>query len=79
MAMYFFNVIAGSVTISDEEGTDLPSIDAAMEEAAKDARALMSDAVLLGRDISRRSISICNEQGEVLAIVPFHSTLMPFD
>jgi hypothetical protein len=79
MAMYFFNVIAGSVIISDEEGTDLPSIDAAMEEAAKDARALMSDAILQGRDISRRSISICSEHGDVLAVVPFHSTMTPFD
>jgi hypothetical protein len=79
MAMYYFNVIAGSVTITDYEGTDLPSIEVAKEEAVKDARALMSDAVLEGRDISRRTIHICNEQGDVVALVPFTSALTSSD
>jgi hypothetical protein len=51
MATYFSNVIAGLTTITDEEGTDLPSLGAAKEEALKDARALMSHAVLQGRDM----------------------------
>jgi hypothetical protein len=45
----------------------------------KDARALMSDAVLEGRDISRRTIHICNEQGDVVALVPFTSALTSSD
>jgi ATP-dependent protease HslVU (ClpYQ) peptidase subunit len=79
MATYFSNVIAGLTTITDEEGTDLPSLGAAKEEALKDARALMSHAVLQGRDISGRSINICNERGDLLASVPFARALKPFE
>jgi hypothetical protein len=79
MPTYFFNVIAGSVTIADEEGTDLPSLDAAKGEALKDARALMSQAILQGRDISGRRVDICDEKGAVLLSVPFQTAMTAFE
>jgi hypothetical protein len=71
MPLYFFNVASASGTVRDEEGSDLPDLKAAREEAIKDARSLMSGAILEGRDISNRSIQIAGEDGNVLLVVPF--------
>lgn len=71
MPRYSFHVASAPETIRDVEGSDLPDLDAARAEALQDARSLMSDAILSGRDISQRQIQICNEQGEVLLRVPF--------
>jgi hypothetical protein len=71
MPMFFFNVVAATGTMEDEEGTELPGLEAARREAIKDARALMSTAILRGDDISARRIVICDEAGKVLLLVPF--------
>jgi hypothetical protein len=75
MPRYFFNVIAGKKIISDLEGTDLPDADAAREEALKDARALMSAAILDGWDISGRSIDIRSESGAVILSLAFRDAV----
>jgi len=72
---YHFNVISASGTLNDREGSELPSLADARREAIEDARFLMSAAVLEGRDISGRSIEICNEAGDVLLVVPFSEAL----
>jgi hypothetical protein len=53
MPMFYFNVISASGSILDFEGTELPDIEAARVEAIEDARALMSTAVLEGREFPR--------------------------
>lgn len=70
-AYYFFNVITPSGTIKDIEGTELSSLEEARAEAISDARALISAALRGGRDLSGRSIEICNEAGETVLIVTF--------
>lgn len=72
---YHFNIVAASETLRDLEGTALPSLEAARAYAIDDARALMSIAVLEGRDISGRRIEVTNESGDVLLVVPFHEAL----
>ena len=71
MPRYFFHVASAPETIRDEEGSDLPDLDTARAEAIEDARSLMSDAILSGRDISQRQIQICNEKGK--SFFAFHS------
>jgi hypothetical protein len=71
MPMFFFNVVAVTGTLEDEEGTELPDLDAARREAIKDARALMSTAIMRGDDISSRRIEICDRDGGVLLSVAF--------
>lgn len=39
MPRFFFTVISGKNILDDPEGSDLPSLDRAMEEALQDARA----------------------------------------
>ncbi|MCZ4072019.1 MULTISPECIES: hypothetical protein [Rhizobium/Agrobacterium group] len=75
MPRFFFTVISGKSVLDDQEGSDLPSLDRAIEEALKDARALMSEAILQGRDISEGSIIIQDKQREVLKVVRFSEAL----
>jgi uncharacterized protein YbcI len=79
MSRFYFSVITTAEKIVDEEGTELPDLDAARAEAIEDARTLMSDAILGGRDISDRSIEISNESGEVLMVVPFADAVSRLD
>ncbi|WP_425668569.1 DUF6894 family protein [Agrobacterium radiobacter] len=75
MPRFFFTVISGKNFLDDLEGSDLPSLDRAIEEALKDARALMSEAILQGHDISEGCIIIRNRQQEVLKVVRFADAL----
>lgn len=79
MARFFFNVISASGPIPDTEGTELPGLEAAREEALKDARTLMSHAILDGKDISGRHIEIRNEIGDLLLVVDFADAFRRFD
>ncbi|WP_418336826.1 DUF6894 family protein [Rhizobium gallicum] len=45
---------------------DLPTLEDARHEALNDARVLMSDAVLRGRDISDRNVEPCDDAGRSL-------------
>ncbi|AVH42738.1 hypothetical protein EXN32_10995 [Agrobacterium tumefaciens] len=75
MPRFFFNVISGKNVLDDPEGSELPSLDQAIEEARKDARALMSEAILQGRDISEGCIIIRNKQHDLLKVVRFSDAL----
>jgi hypothetical protein len=75
MPRYFFHTVAGDGRREDFEGSDLPDLEKARREAIKDARAMMSDAVLAGRDISSRRIEVCNELGEILLKVQFRDAV----
>ena len=63
----------------DEDGTELATIEAAREEALKDARGMMSDAVRQGQDISARTIEIRDASGIVVDIVSFTDAITIHD
>jgi hypothetical protein len=73
MKRFFFNIVTAAGKILDPEGTELGDLDIARTEAIKDARMLMSDALMEGKDISSRSMEITDETGEVLLMLPFVS------
>ncbi|MGZ2384704.1 DUF6894 family protein [Rhizobium brockwellii] len=77
MPRYYFSIIAGDGIREDLEGTELPSLEDARLEAIEDARTLMSDAILLGQDISSRRLEICDEGGYVLLTVLFKDAIKP--
>jgi hypothetical protein len=77
MPLFFFVVVTRNARIEDIEGTDLPSLQDAREEAMEDARSLMSAAMREGRDIASRSIEIHNAEGEMLLAVPFSAAITP--
>jgi hypothetical protein len=72
---YHFNIIKPSGIVHDHEGTELPTLQAARAHAIKDARLLMSMAILEGRDVSGRNVEITDEEGEVLLVVPFRDAI----
>ena len=79
MPTYYFHVLTSEGRVIDPDGTELIGLDAAYISAIEDARALMSEAILEGKDISSRRIEICDEQGTQLQIVPFRSALTVLD
>lgn len=70
MPRYYFHVAGTTSYVLDNEGTELASLADARCEAVEDARTLMSNAILNGRDISGRSIEICDDSGAVLLRLP---------
>jgi hypothetical protein len=78
MPHFFFNVRTGPYVVEDFEGSDLPDLDAARQEAFLDARSAMSTAIKEGRDISRRvTIEICDDKGRILMLVPYTDAILP--
>jgi hypothetical protein len=74
MPRYFFDLV-GHETVTDIEGSELASLDDARVEAIEDARAIMSDAVRAGYDVTARCVEIRDEGGELLAVVSFTDAL----
>jgi hypothetical protein len=76
---YYFNIVSPPGVVQDIEGTELTSLEEARAEAIKDARFLMSGAIRQGRDISGRSMEICNEAGDVVMVVTFREAISGSD
>lgn len=71
MPMFFFHVI-DDVDAPDNEGSELPDIAAAEDLARHSARSLMCETIVRdGRITLHHRIDIEDEQGEVVASVPF--------
>lgn len=79
MPRFFFNVVSGSTILIDEVGTQLATSGVAREEALKDARGMMSDAVRQGQDISARTIEIRTAEGLLVEIVAFADAITIHD
>lgn len=77
MPRYYFNIIGEDGVREDLEGSELPSVASARMDALEDARCLMSDAILLGQDISSRRLEFCNGTGDILLTVPFADAIKP--
>lgn len=75
MARYFFNLHENGDVVRDEEGRDLPSVDAAIAVAKAEARQLMAHDVLAGKLCLDCQIDIVNEQGERITRVPFREAV----
>lgn len=72
--LYFFNIIEGSVEIPDPEGTDLPSWEAAQEEAAAVVRELSRE--FPGRFGSRSVLEVVTGCGRRVMALPIRDTAM---
>jgi hypothetical protein len=79
MPIFFLNIATRTTIIEDDEGSELADLAEAHREALKDARGLMSAAILQGRDISHRRMEICSAEGTILLRVPFSDAYEPGD
>jgi len=75
MPRYFFHIREEEQVIVDDEGIDLPNLEAAREEAVAAARQLLSQSVLKGKACNGRVFEITNENGIVVLSVPFRETI----
>jgi len=78
MGLYFFNERNGDDYLVDEHGIDLPDLESVRREAVAGARAIVADAVLLGRLSLRECFEIVDAQGDVVLSLPF-SSVIEFD
>ena len=75
MSRYFFHIRDGERLIEDPEGTDLPDLAAARDEAVLAARFLMSEKVKAGQVLDGQRFEITDEAGQVLDVLPFRAVL----
>jgi hypothetical protein len=69
MPRYFFHVREGSSLSRDEEGQELPNVEAARREAINSAREILGEKLLHGGSLNHRSIEIADETGYVVDVV----------
>ena len=67
---YFFHIRSDDGLIRDEEGTELPDIDAARSEARLSARDFAMDDLRRGVPVVPRRIEIADDCGQVLGMLP---------
>ncbi|WP_420822904.1 DUF6894 family protein [Sphingomonas solaris] len=70
MPHYFFHLY-NDLTVSDDEGSDLPGIDAAREYAIKSIRGLICEDVHKGCVNLRHRIEVADASGELLLTITY--------
>lgn len=78
MPRFYFHVV-GREAIADLDGTEIPDADLEKirREAVKDARAILSEAALAGRDLTSWQIEVHDEHGVIVLVFPFSAALTP--
>ena len=76
MGRYYFHLKRVDQRILwDEEGSELPDLEAARAEALQAARALVADAILMGCDVETQAILVMDEQGQELNHIPLRMVM----
>lgn len=75
MPRYFLHIDDGTQWIEDQEGSELPDLTAARDEALGAARQLWAAAILDQRDIGIRSLLIADDKGLVIDTVKMDKAL----
>ncbi|MDK2768332.1 MAG: hypothetical protein KYX69_11510 [Sphingomonas sp.] len=74
--LHLFN----DIDVPDEDGSDYPDLATARAEAIRSARAMMAEHLLAGRSIALgHRINVADEQGKVLASIPFRELITVVD
>jgi hypothetical protein len=73
MPRYHFHIRDGRDVALDEEGMDLPNLDAAISEAELSGREILADMVRAGRPLDGQAVEITDERGAVLKQVRLKS------
>lgn len=77
MTRFFFHVRDKVGDLSrDDEGQELPGLEAARREAVNTNREMLSERLLHGGDLGHRRIEIANEKDEVLVTVEAEEVLL---
>lgn len=75
MALFHLHVFQPDVVAQDEEGVELPNLDAARQEAVRGARSIMCEELGTGSLSLDCHIDIEDSSGQVLATVLFREAI----
>jgi hypothetical protein len=75
MPLYFFHHQTVSGLITDDEGDDLPGLQAVREEAVEAARELLAHAARAGRDARDESFVVVDDLGQTVLVLKFADAL----
>jgi hypothetical protein len=76
MAHFYFHIKGENCFVPDEEGSELPDIQAAGNEALNDARDLAIEALKKRQDVNGNRIEVATGDGEVVMAVPVRAVLI---
>jgi hypothetical protein len=72
---FFLHIEDGITRIVDQEGSELPTLADAHQEALACARQLWASAIVECRDLSAQSFVVADEGGQILATLSFLEAL----
>ena len=75
MPTFYLHTQRDGVLIEDPDGSDLPDVETARQEALAAARDLWASAMTSGRDLTDHKFVIADKTGEHLLVVPFVDAL----
>jgi hypothetical protein len=75
MARYYFNIYEHDHLIRDLEGTELPTVKAAREEAEASAREFLADALRQHSEVNGKRIEIADANGSVVETIRVRDVL----
>ena len=73
MPRIYFNIREGNRLTRDEEGLDLPGLEAAQRETDLSGREILADMLRDGTPLDGQAVEITNEEGMVLRQISFKS------
>jgi hypothetical protein len=75
MNRFYFHIKQGEQIVHDDEGLELPNIDAAKNEAIRGARDILSDAIKSGSSKVPEALLVADDSGQTVAFVPLIAVL----
>ena len=75
MPLFFFHIRSHDGLIRDPDGTDLPDLKAAHDEAERAARELLANLLRDGKVLDGQVFEISNAAGDVLEHLPLRQVL----
>jgi len=77
MTRYFLHLVDGDDVICDPEGSELPSIAAAREQALLSAREILAEAIKIGAQRVPRFVVAVSEGGNEVAVIDMREIFPP--
>lgn len=75
MKRFFLHIRDGATLLEDPEGTLLPNVEAACEEAIQSAREILASKVLAGEVVDGQTFEITDETGAMCATLAFKDAM----
>jgi hypothetical protein len=75
MPTYYFHLRVGDRLDRDPEGTELASVDLAVEEVQQAAREMLAGKLIRNEIIDEQIFEIADDAGQVLRTVPLRSVI----